>query len=1012
MMKIIHSFILILTLLLIQFNDLQKTRSNNGNQLTWFGFNSNNNNRGIYLVNAEHNTTFLPCGCTITDQIIDTCGFPGGGAGQPPANETTDDSVVCSDCGGGLLPDHCGVCGGCQLPFVAVNVTPLATTGGLQAGNKLGSITALSMDHITCGQYHHALISPIRATDPWAFAPEPSPPALPMPLTPFVQQKLTQVKGNSLGHAVDGSNNYVLIGNHLTPDVKKASLYGRIELDLSNPTNALPFGYYFDYTDPCGGNQYGYDVAIDELYQIAIVCDPKAYFVGTAWVYYTTSPTPIVQNITGGQTPLTNHRGDRFCHSVSADDAGMVASRINCQDGTIGAGCLHFFRLNTTTYQYTLTTLIVNGPSPQTNEGLGNIVSMSGNWTFVGYSNQPKVEVYQQTSPGVWVWFQTITPPNGVTPGSVFGHALVVKQDRAAIGDENALVAPSSSARGAVYTYRLQGGMWQLWSTYTDSLDSFDTHFGAAVDISDNLEWLVVGVPNAPLYGKCTLISLNVTQCFGCDDVYNSCLITDECGVCNGNNTACAGCDGVPNSGKILDYCGVCDGDNSSCIDIMPLNFSVPCNSNQSTKPTPRSIVLDYEPAYPPPYTGNSTSGGGWPVSWSIISATPDPSFYSFSYNATTGKTSLVFTPPFNFQGTYDVTLEATRLPLPAPSRPNPKTSASPRPSAETPPSVTAQANITITVELCIDCNGTMGTGYIFDACGVCGGDNSTCEGCDNVPNSGKEIDYCGVCGGNNCTCLDVFLPPITGPYPCNQKTFFTPTYEPADKNVKWQLTTPPTYGTVIINTHTGVFSYQPPPESVVVGPTDSFQISAISTSCSPPITTTVTVNINTAEYNYTSCQVIGCDNVTNSGMVFDRCGVCGGNGSTCIPPPVCDPVCIGITLFPFLLMSCLVGFIWLFVSNWKSPLPSNIFNTSEPDYIEDRRPVTMVDANNNIVPLDRTPGWAHTNMLTSNSDLPPLVHPDPNSSSYYGTNFQVSRRIGAQYYNHNNNTQYYYRYI
>jgi hypothetical protein len=35
------------------------------------------------------------------------------------------------------------------------------------------------------------------------------------------------------------------------------------------------------------------------------------------------------------------------------------------------------------------------------------------------------------------------------------------------------------------------------------------------------------------------------------------------------------------------------------------------------------------------------------------------------------------------------------------------------------------------------------------DACGVCGGNNTTCTGCDGVPNSGKKIDDCGTCGGS-----------------------------------------------------------------------------------------------------------------------------------------------------------------------------------------------------------------------------------------------------------------------
>lgn len=48
-----------------------------------------------------------------------------------------------------------------------------------------------------------------------------------------------------------------------------------------------------------------------------------------------------------------------------------------------------------------------------------------------------------------------------------------------------------------------------------------------------------------------------------------------------------------------------------------------------------------------------------------------------------------------------------------------------------------------------------------LDACGVCGGDNTSCAGCDGVPNSGKVFDACGVCGGDNSTCSGE-LPPIT----------------------------------------------------------------------------------------------------------------------------------------------------------------------------------------------------------------------------------------------------------
>lgn len=55
----------------------------------------------------------------------------------------------------------------------------------------------------------------------------------------------------------------------------------------------------------------------------------------------------------------------------------------------------------------------------------------------------------------------------------------------------------------------------------------------------------------------------------------------------------------------------------------------------------------------------------------------------------------------------------------------------------------------------CFDCNGVANGPDVYDACGVCGGDNATCADCAGVPNGNAAIDVCGECGGAGVACLD-----------------------------------------------------------------------------------------------------------------------------------------------------------------------------------------------------------------------------------------------------------------
>jgi len=49
-------------------------------------------------------------------------------------------------------------------------------------------------------------------------------------------------------------------------------------------------------------------------------------------------------------------------------------------------------------------------------------------------------------------------------------------------------------------------------------------------------------------------------------------------------------------------------------------------------------------------------------------------------------------------------------------------------------------------------CDGVIGSGLVFDVCGVCGGNGTSCLGCNGVP-FGPKNDSCGVCGGDGSEC-------------------------------------------------------------------------------------------------------------------------------------------------------------------------------------------------------------------------------------------------------------------
>ena len=162
----------------------------------------------------------------------------------------------------------------------------------------------------------------------------------------------------------------------------------------------------------------------------------------------------------------------------------------------------------------------------------------------------------------------------------------------------------------------------------------------------------------------------------------------------------------------------------------------------------------------------------------------------------------------------------------------------------------------------CQEIPSTWGRGGVqCDACGICGGDSSTCVGCDGEPatnSQGKRFDVCDVCGGDNIACQGCTEPGGVS------KAEYTPTQEDA-------------CGTCGGSTFS--FCNSLTSEKYYCNTTDYqpyWRDKGVPRKLMP----------DHKDYpeNKDLCQR-GCDGVARSGAKYNKCGVCGADDSLCLPP-------------------------------------------------------------------------------------------------------------------------------
>jgi hypothetical protein len=228
----------------------------------------------------------------------------------------------------------------------------------------------------------------------------------------------------------------------------------------------------------------------------------------------------------------------------------------------------------------------------------------------------------------------------------------------------------------------------------------------------------------------------------GCDGEPKGVATLDQCNVCGGSGTSCLGCDNVPFSGKTFDSCGVCDGDDSSCNACKNpcpdrsrrfLDACGVCGGNNLSCTGCDGILV------PPQVTARTALRPKIKDACGVCGG---------SGKSCAGCDGVPFSgKEFDLCGVCDPPLAQRNI---CPELPT-----------------CLQGSILDACGTCVPLTDTGGLACvgcdniprlfgrkIFDACGICGGDNSSCVDCLGVPNGKAKLDKCGVCNGKN-TCTD-----------------------------------------------------------------------------------------------------------------------------------------------------------------------------------------------------------------------------------------------------------------
>lgn len=715
--------------------------------------------------------------------------------------------------------DLCGICGGIAPISNATLLTPPAMPGATRIGGSVASWngTVAASQHIA-QEYAPTTTSPIVT---WNLNHNTG--SYTKYILPYsTDGTSTGAVPLSRGYGLIMSENYLVVGDHdSTPRV----------VQLWVRTTTPPWSWLWTANDPCPGHYFGFSVGIDEninrgnhpgVYGTVVVGDPAAHASGRVYVYLTYSSS-LLDTLYYGFGNETEQMC--FGESVSADSSLLaVGAPSLTYSSQSKAGSVFIYRWNPASGLQGMYELVVQipPPVPTANGGFGESVSVWSNFVMIG-DNQRQVYLYEIS--GFIAIPSLLDQPDGINLASRLGYAVSIWDNYAIAGDEDFI--PSPTSRGATFVWD-RNPLFPLeyrpmYELHDDSL-SLSTRYGADVDNRGGC-YIVSGAPHVLPYGAVFVVDLCRNDCYGCDNVLNSCLVDDFCGVCNGDNSTCLDCFGVLNGPATYDACMVCDGTNSTCVIPTPVSELIVCEGQFN-------ITLTHE----------------FEAQWGLATWTLVAPFATKGVATIVGNRYLSYIAnPFE-TGVDTININVTL----------PTTHASTIFAA------------TVTIGSCLDCFGVLNGLDRPDLCGICGGDNTTCMGCDGIPNSGIVYDYCEVCGGDNSTCLNITAVP-TESITCTAQIIFIMEHEPAATPVTWSIVVPPLVGSAYINPITGIVIWNNPG---ILG-VDWFVVQATSS-----INTSVT---DTTNVTFLIQDCSDCNGVQGGTQLIDLCGVCGGDSTSCM---------------------------------------------------------------------------------------------------------------------------------